>query len=133
MKTTLSGFDASFLASETASTPMHTLKVIVLERDPNFRRPTRTWIREGLRRAVDALPALRVRPRPAPFGLGHPSWEEVPVDVDQHLRFETLWPLGARTVEDAIAEHVQDLLPRDRPLFDVLVVERADPRRSPWR
>ncbi|MGE0789216.1 MAG: wax ester/triacylglycerol synthase domain-containing protein [Sandaracinaceae bacterium] len=117
----LSGFDASFLAAETAETPMHTLTVLTL-RVPPGERNVRAFATRALARAAHALPALRARPRARRWG--HPVWEEVPVDLDAHVSAETLWPTGRRTVEDALGELIEPLLPRDRPLWAARILER---------
>lgn len=121
MTTLLSGFDASFLAAETPHTPMHTLTVLTLAVPPG-ERSVRAFTRRALARAVRELPVLRARPSRRRWG--HPVWEEVPVDLDAHISAETIWPTGTRTVEDALGELLEPLLPRDRPLWAAVILER---------
>ncbi|MBX3270475.1 MAG: DUF1298 domain-containing protein [Sandaracinaceae bacterium] len=128
MTTRLTGLDASFLYAETEATPMHTLEVMVVERPPTDRRRPEEVVRAALERALERLPALRVRAVEG-SALGHPRWEEAPVDLDRHVRFERLWSRSDEDASRAIAAHLEGTLPRDRPLWSLLVLVHPGSRR----
>ncbi len=115
----LSGLDASFLHVESATAHMHTLKVLVLER-PSDARDLRGALLGRLEAALPSLPALRLRPRSGPLGLL--VWEEAPVDLDAHVTLRTIH--GARgVVERAIGDFASRPLARDRPLWELMVLD----------
>jgi WS/DGAT/MGAT family acyltransferase len=82
--------------------------------------------RRALAPRVQALPRLRQRVRPSRWGEGLPVWVDCPVDLSQHIR------AGPRVEgRDGLAalcgRLMAEPLPRDRPLWDLLVVPGVGP------
>jgi len=121
----MTGIDASFLYMESPRLPMHTLKIGVLDLAgaPGPFRFER--VLETLRAHLHLLPRLRWRAVEVPLGVHHPVWIEDPdFEVAAHVRRVTLPPPGGPLELDALVARVAaDLLPRDRPLWALWVVE----------
>ena len=121
----MTGLDAKFLYSETPTTHMHTVKVVVSDVsavESGFSYETLT---EVLSQLLVRLPPFRRRVVPVPWGLGHPVWVEDPkFDLSRHLghcRLAT--PGDDRQLATVVAGFASTQLPRDRPLWELLVVE----------
>jgi WS/DGAT/MGAT family acyltransferase len=125
----LSGLDAAFLYLEASGPPMHVGSVMLLEvparQQPKFYDRLAAHLRERLPRA----PVLRRQLHEAPFGLGHPLWSELPeVDLRRHLLRRRLPGAGGRARLDAlIASLHAQVLPRERPLWQFVLVENVEP------
>lgn len=121
----LSGIDASFLYIETPALHMHTLKVAVV--DPagyeggySFER-----VAEVLAERLHLLPPFRRRIVEIPGELAHPVWIE---DPDFHLanhlhRVVAPAPGGERELAAVVSEVAGTPLDRNRPLWEITVVE----------
>lgn len=121
----MAGIDAGFLAMETPSQHMHTLKIAVLDvsRVPggySFER-----FREVLAARLDRLPPFRRRVVEVPGRLHHPVWIADPgFDLDAHLHRAALPAPGTREqLDDVISSIASRPLDRARPLWEVTVVE----------
>ena len=121
----LSGLDAAFLYLEAAGTPMHVGSVMLLQA-PNknnydFRRALIAHVRERLPRAA----ALRRVLHDAPLDLGHPLWAETDaLDLDAHVTQRRLSGSGSHAqLWKIVAELHAQPLPRDRPLWQFVVIE----------
>jgi WS/DGAT/MGAT family acyltransferase len=117
--------DAAFLSAETAEAPMHVMGTLVLEscgRSPreHFRR-----IRAQVEGRLPALPILRRRLIATPLGLGRPAWtDDSSFALDDHLHRVALpAPGGDRELFEAIARIAEVPLHRDRPLWEIWVIE----------
>jgi diacylglycerol O-acyltransferase / wax synthase len=117
--------DAAFLSAETAEAPLHVMGTLVLEscgRGPreDFRR-----IRAQIERRLPALPILRRKLVAAPLGLGRPVWsDDASFALDDHLQRVALpAPGGDRELFEAIARIAEVPLHRDRPLWEMWVIE----------
>ena len=128
------GLDAKFLYSETRTTHMHTLKVARV-RHVGARRAAISYdeVVELLGHRLDRLPPFRRRAVPVPLGLGHPVWVE---DPDFDLRgmspaAGSLEPGGDRELAAVVADVAGRPLPRDRPLWEIVVVEGWPATGSP--
>lgn len=119
------GLDAKFLYSETASAHMHTLKVAVFDMTALAGSYSYDLVVELLGRRLERLPPFRRRAVPVPLGLGHPVWIEDPAfDLGRHVtRRSVAAPGGDRELADVVAEVASRPLPRDRPLWELVVVE----------
>ena len=121
----LSGLDAGFLYLEAAGTPMHVGSVMLLRapkrRAYDFHRAIVALMRE---RMPEAVPLRRVL-QDAPLELGHPHWIESPgVDLDRHIEKRQLAAPGSPAqLWRLIAELHAEPLPRDRPLWQFVVIE----------
>src|SRR5581483_9356902 len=121
----MAGIDAGFLAMETPSQHMHTLKIAILDvsRVPggySFER-----FRDVLGARLDRLPPFRRRIVEVPGRLNHPVWIADPgFDLDAHLQRVVLPSPGTRAqLDDVVSSIASRPLPRDRPLWEVSVVE----------
>ncbi|MCB0976645.1 MAG: wax ester/triacylglycerol synthase family O-acyltransferase [Acidimicrobiales bacterium] len=121
----MSGLDARFLYSETPTGHMHTMKVVVVDvsgrRFPLEEVGIPSLIEERLQR----MPMLRRRVIPMPRGLGNPVVVDDPdFDIARHLRFVTApEPGGQHELDRMIAAIAGVALPRDRPLWELTVVD----------
>ncbi len=121
----MSGLDARFLYSETPTAHMHTMKVVVVDlsgrRDPLPDDELARVIEERLAR----MPMLRRRVIPAPHGLGNPTVVDDPdFDLARHLRLTRANAPGDQAELDRVVARIAGTpLPRDRPLWEMTVVQ----------
>jgi diacylglycerol O-acyltransferase len=121
----MTGLDARFLYSETATAHMHTLKIAVMDVSGRKTPLTPQHLLELLEVWLDRLPALRRRMVTVPHRLGHPVWIEDPdLDLSRHVHWRRARPPGGdRELATIVAESAAMQLPRDRPLWELTVVE----------
>ena len=121
----LTGLDASFLYMETPTLHMHVAMVAVF--DPStvpggysFRR-----IRQLINDRIPQVPVFQRRLIEVPMRLGFPVWVDDPeFDIDNHLRRAALpSPGGMRELGDFAADVISRQLHRDRPLWEMWIVE----------
>ena len=121
----LTGLDASFLYMETPTLHMHVAMTAVF--DPatvpggySFRR-----IRQLISDRIPLAPIFQRRLVEVPLRLGHPVWVDDPeFDIDNHLRRAALpAPGGMRELGDFAADVISRQLHRDRPLWEMWIVE----------
>jgi diacylglycerol O-acyltransferase / wax synthase len=121
----LSGLDASFLYMETPTLHMHVSMAAVF--DPStvpdgysFRK-----VRQMIADRIPLAPVFQRRLVEVPMRLGHPMWVDDPeFDIDNHLRRAALpSPGGMRELGDFAADINSRQLHRDRPLWEMWVVE----------
>ena len=124
----LGALDALFLAAETPKTHLHVMAVMVLDPStvPGGYRFAK--LRRHIGDHLHLLPPLRRRLVPVPLGIDRPVWVEEPdVDVKQHVRRAKLpRPVGARALAAFAAALDEQPLDRDRPLWEMHVVEGLD-------
>ena len=83
---TMTGLDAKFLYSETATTHMHTVKVAVSDTSALEGGFSFDVLSRVLGQLLVRLPPFRRRVVTVPLGLGHPVWVEDPgFDLRRHL------------------------------------------------
>lgn len=121
----LGGQDARFLYAETPRLAMHTLKVAMLDtaRVPggySFER-----LRDEVAARLHLMAPFRRRLLMIPLGVAHPFWiDDCDFDLDAHLVRRQVAEPGGRAELDAIVSEIAGrLLPRDRPLWELTVVE----------
>lgn len=121
----MAGFDAKFLYSETHATHMHTLKVAVFDMSRLSGGYSFDQLVIQLGHRLDRLPQFRRRAVPVPGGLGHPVWVEDPsFDLRRHVAHRrAAVPGGDRELAAVVADVAGRALPRDRPLWEIVVVE----------
>ena len=124
----LTGLDASFLYMETPTLHMHVAMAAVF--DPatvpggySFRR-----VRQLIDDRIPLAPVFQRRLVEVPMRLGHPVWVDDPAfDIDNHLRRAALpSPGGMRELGDFAADVISRQLHRDRPLWEMWIVEGLD-------
>ena len=119
----LSGLDAMFFYLETPNTHMHVTGVYVLEvGDSGLCFDS---VRDLVARRLPMAAPFRRRLVEVPFKLHHPMWvEDANFDLDYHVRRACLpSPGGARELAQYAAQVGGLPLDRDRPLWELYVVE----------
>lgn len=123
----LSALDAFFLYIETPEAPLQIGGIDV------FDGPlSRDRLVARLADRMDEIPRYRQRVVPAPFGLGHPFWEDAPgFDPGEHVSEITLDPPGDdAALQSCVARLFEQRLPRERPLWDLQVIHGVAGGRS---
>jgi diacylglycerol O-acyltransferase len=121
----MAALDAKFLYSETPTTHMHTIKVAVSDVSDVPGGFSYDNLTEVLRQLLVRLPAFRRRVVSVPGGLDHPVWVEDPeFELRRHLSRMVLTDPGSdRQLAAAVAAFASKPLFRDRPLWELLVIE----------
>lgn len=121
----MTGMDAGFLYMETPTIHMHTIKAAVIDPATVPGGYTFERFREVLGERLHLLPPFRRRVVEVPFGLHHPVWVDDPdFELDRHIRRVVLdAPAGRREMDRAIAAVASTPLRRDRPLWEIVVLE----------
>lgn len=116
----MTSMDASFLYFEKPSLPLHIGSTLVLD-EPLDRETLVSHIASRLNR----IPRYRELAAFDSLNLAHPRWEHDPrFDVGRHIEEVTL-PAGATEADflDAIAQLHAQMLPRDRPLWKMILMQ----------
>lgn len=124
-RASLSGLDSAFLSLETPSAPMNVVGTLVLDASG----PSGACSYERVLRLVEQraprLAPFRRRMVAMPFGLDHPVWVDDPaLEVRSHVhRVRAPAPGSERVLADLVAAIASQPLDRDRPLWQLAVVE----------
>jgi diacylglycerol O-acyltransferase / wax synthase len=123
----LTSSDAAFLYAEREEAPMHIGAVAILDGDLNFAGYSRS-----IAAKLDRLPRFRQKAVPAPFNLGHPTWENDPdFDLSKHLFTRDVEaPGGGAELFAAAAEVFTGMLDRSKPLWELHVLRGLAGGRS---
>ena len=123
----LSGLDAGFLSLETDTAPMSIGGLSILDPSGPDGRLDVDRLRHLLRDRLATTVAFRRRLASTPFDLTRPYWVELPpdqVDLEAHVkRTELPAPGGWHELAELMAWEQALPLPRDRPLWEILLVE----------
>lgn len=121
----LSGMDAGFLYMETPTNHLHTLKVAIMRPSEGVPAFGFDLFKNVFARKIARLPSFRRRIRELPLGHGHPVWVDDPdFDLSRHLSHRTVAaPGGMREVNAIVSEVASRPLPRDRPLWEITMVD----------
>jgi WS/DGAT/MGAT family acyltransferase len=124
----LTGLDARFLYSETPRAHMHTMKVVVVDPGGRAEPLTAASLALALSERLDRMPGLRKRAVPVPRSLSHPVWvEDADLNLGDHLRWRRApAPGDRRALAAVVAEVASTPLRRDRPLWELHVVDGLD-------
>src|SRR4051812_23880919 len=120
----LAGTDASFLALETASMPMHVVGVMLLDPDAG-EGFTPERLRTVIADRLHLMPPFCRRLVEVPLSLDRPYWHyETEVDLDQHVFDAKVLPPGdLRALGDLVGDIASRRLDRSRPLWELHIVE----------
>lgn len=119
----MTALDASFWYLEDATTPMQVGSVSL------FEVPEVGFDHERLVRLIEQriahVPRYRQRVRDIPFGLGRPVWvDDELFDLTYHVRRSALpRPGSMQQLEELVARLMSRPLDRDRPLWEMYLVE----------
>ena len=127
LKRRLSPMDAFFLHLERPEAPMHVGAVQTYD----GRIPFRKFVKQ-LGQRINLVPRYLQRVVPAPFHLGHPTWEYDPdFDIENHIHKMELPSPGTDDQFRTVAEQIfSEPLPRNRPLWDVTVIYGLQGKRT---
>ena len=116
----MTAMDASFLYFEKPALPLHIGSTLILD-EPLDRETLVSHIGSRLNR----IPRYREFAAFDGMNIAHPRWEDDPkFDVGRHIDEVTL-PPGAtdQDLRNAIAEIHAQMLPRDRPLWKMILIQ----------
>jgi diacylglycerol O-acyltransferase / wax synthase len=111
--------DAWFLYFEKPHAPLHIGSVGIYDGTVPFEK-----FRASLDARMHLIPRYRQRAVIPPFYAGHPTWDDDPAfSIDRHLRLVQLPGPGTRKqLRELSSKIFAEMLPRDRPLWDITVV-----------
>jgi WS/DGAT/MGAT family acyltransferase len=123
----LTGLDASFLHIEDASSHMHVAGVMLFEGPP----PPYAELLEAFERRLPLVPRYRQRLAFVPLAQGRPKWVDDPhFNLKYHVRSTALASPGSeRQLKDLAGRVFSQQLDRDKPLWEVWLVEGLDDDR----
>lgn len=126
----LSGLDASFLYTETATQPMHVCSILELDAATMPGGYCFERFCDRLAAQIEAIPEFRVRLADGVLNLDHPVWVEDPAfAVERHVRHMSVpWPGGRAEVVEVCEHFGAARLSRDRPLWEMAVIEGSRDR-----
>ncbi len=121
----LGGLDAAFLSCETPKMHMHVCGLMVLDKPAEAGVDPYESIRALLEERLPGIAAMRHRLAPVPFNMGRPFWtDDTELHIDRHLgRVRLAPPADDRDLAEVVGEFASTQLRRDRPLWEMLVVE----------
>ena len=112
--------DAAFLYLERKEMPLHIGSVSVFEAPLPFERFV-----EQIDSKLHLIPRYRQRVVPAPFNIGHPSWEDDPhFDIRNHIFQLTLDPPGDENALQALSGKLfSQMMDRNKPLWEIFLID----------
>ena len=121
----LQGVDSYLWYNETPTNHMHTLKIAVLDTAASPIPYSAEKFTRILGERLHLLPSFRWRLQETPLALHHPVWAEDPAfDITRHVfRVTADAPGGPQQLHDCIGRIAETPLRRDRPLWEVHLVE----------
>lgn len=121
----LGGWDATFIYSDTANVPTHTLKIVLVDTSTVGEKFTFDAFRRVVANRLPALDPLRYQLVDIPLKIHHPMWlEDCDVDIDYHVRRAVLThPGGRRELDNLIGEIAREPLDHSRPLWEMYFVD----------
>lgn len=125
----MSAEDAWFLYFEKPDAPLHIGSVCIFEGDIPLEK-----VRANMDARMHLIPRYRQRAVIPPLFAGHPTWEDDPAfSLERHVRQVTLPSPGTRTqLIELASELFAPMLPRDRPLWDITVVNGLEGGRTAY-
>ncbi len=122
----LSSEDAVFLYLETKEMPLHIGSVSVFDGIIPFEQ-----CRDFIESRLPLIPRYRQRIVAPPFHVGHPTWEYDPAfDIHNHVRHVRLKDGSQAGLEQLAGQIFEEMMDRNKPLWDMTVVDGISGRRS---
>jgi WS/DGAT/MGAT family acyltransferase len=121
----LRGADGFHLYLETRTEHHHTIKVVIVDPSTAHDRLDMENARHALEQGLAYVPPLQWQLVSMPFRISHPLWAyRRNLDLDYHLRRAALpEPGGRREFAEVVSEIASTGLERDRPLWQLWIVE----------
>ncbi|MET7767483.1 wax ester/triacylglycerol synthase family O-acyltransferase [Nocardia sp. NPDC005366] len=121
----LTGLDASFLYLETGTQHLHICALLILDPATGSTPYSFDSFKDHVGRRLPLVPQMRRRMREVPLNLDHPVWVEDPdFDLDNHIhRADIAAPAGRRELAEVVGDIASIPMDRDRPLWEMHVVE----------
>ena len=113
--------DMTSLATDTGSAPMQVGAIILIDAPTGFDLATGV---DAIAERILAVPRLRQRLTPVPFGCGRPVWtDDSKFTIERHVRTVECPGAGDEAaLLELAARCVSEPLPRDRPLWSATFV-----------
>ena len=123
----LSAQDASFLYMERAEAPLHIGSIAVFEGDVPYE-----GVVDNIASKLHLIPRYQQRVVPAPFNIGHPTWEWDPAfDLRRHVKRVTIDPPGTDAqMMELSAKLFEGMLGRDKPLWEIYLIQGLEGSRT---
>lgn len=123
----MSAQDASFLYFEKDEAPLHIGSIAVFEGDV----PYDEFV-ANVAAKMHLIPRYMQRAVPAPFNIGHPSWEWDPdFDITRHIMTAEIEPPGNhQQLMDLAGRLFAPRLDRNKPLWEIYLVRGLEDGRS---
>jgi WS/DGAT/MGAT family acyltransferase len=122
----LSAQDASFLYMEREESALHIGSIGVFEGQISYDRFV-----DNIRSKLHLIPRYQQIVMPAPFNLGHPTWEwDQKFDLGRHIYEVTLEGATDEELYAKAAEFFAPMLDRKKPLWEIYVVNGLKGDRS---
>ena len=122
----LSAQDASFLYMERKESALHIGSIGVFEGQVSYDRFV-----NNIRSKLHLIPRYQQIATPAPFNLGHPTWEwDQEFDLSRHIFQVTLEGATDEELYEKAAELFAPMLDRDKPLWELYVINGLAGDRS---
>ena len=124
----LTAADAWYLYLEGPTVPLHVTGLLLLDPSTAPKGFSFDKLRRYIAGRLDLMPALRRRLVEVPLAIDYPCWIEDPgFDLDDHLHHHILSGTGPTgTLAGFTGEFATTRLARDRPLWDLVLVEGLD-------
>jgi WS/DGAT/MGAT family acyltransferase len=127
----LSSLDSSFLRVETPTAHMHVGWLSALELPPGVRQLDAAALIEQIAGRLHLAPRFRQRIVQSPLSLAEPSWEDDPsFHILRHVHVVDEPPVTSRRLGELTDSFLSVQLPRDRPLWSLLVVPSVENGRA---
>jgi diacylglycerol O-acyltransferase / wax synthase len=121
----LGGLDTAFVYCETPTMHLHVCGLLVLDTNTMAEGYSFERVRSMLSERLPAVASVRQHLVHAPLHVSRPFWiDDGHLDIDQHLHRVTARPPGDdRSLSELVGDIASWPLPRDRPLWEMWIVE----------
>ena len=123
----LTSLDSAFLYLERKGCPMHIGSTSIFEGKLTVKQMIR-----HIEARLHLLPRYMQKVVPDPFNLAHPTWEACEdFDIRRHIfKVEQKKAFNLEELADAAGQILSGVMDREKPLWEIYVVERVEGKRS---
>lgn len=126
--TKLTSLDSSFLRVETPTAHMHVGWLSHLDLPDGASQLDVERLMASIESRLHLAPRFRQYVVEPPLGLGEPEWVDDPgFRLDRHITVLRATPIGRRALRSIADDFLSFPLPRDRPLWSLVIVPRVGP------